>query len=137
METGEKIKTEKPDAEKCPVGLLAMPLQPIFNGRFIPNKIVMMLLDRAPVDLNGIACMDFTQGEREQFAQLIGYSISGFGELSYVSEETYTTAVKMTGGQSEIVARIEYLQETIDGVRTGLKSIIPTLFRIHPDDLEV
>ncbi len=36
--------------------------------------------------------MGFSDEDREQFAQLIGYSLNGFGELSYVSEETYEAA---------------------------------------------
>ena len=31
--------------------------------------------------------MPFSDEDREQFAQLIGYSVSGFGELSYASAE--------------------------------------------------
>jgi len=38
---------------------------------------------------------DFSQEDREQFAQLIGYSLSGFGELSYVSDETCENIVMM------------------------------------------
>lgn len=30
--------------------------------------------------------------DREQFAQLIGYSLSGFADLSYVSNKTYNAA---------------------------------------------
>jgi hypothetical protein len=34
----------------------------------------------------------FSNGDREQFAQLIGYSVGGFGDLSYVSDEAYLVA---------------------------------------------
>jgi len=40
----------------------------------------------------------FPQEDREQFAQLIGYSLSGFGELDYVSDETYEVAERMLRG---------------------------------------
>jgi hypothetical protein len=33
--------------------------------------------------------MPFDREDWEQFAQLIGYSLDGFGELSYVSQETH------------------------------------------------
>lgn len=60
--------------------------------RFERNKIVEFLLDAGQFDLNQIAAMPFDREDREQFAQLIGYSISGFGELSYVSDEAYDLA---------------------------------------------
>ncbi|AOU98286.1 hypothetical protein BI364_10220 [Acidihalobacter yilgarnensis] len=65
-----------------------MPIQPVRDGRFVSNRIVEKLLELevAPIDLNDIAAMNFSQAEREQFAQLIGYSLSGFSELSYVSD---------------------------------------------------
>jgi hypothetical protein len=78
------------------------PIQPLYvdgDGvtRFKGNAIVRMLLETARsagVDLNTLAGMPFSNEDREQFAQLIGYSLGGFGELSYVSEETYTRAEK-------------------------------------------
>jgi hypothetical protein len=73
------------------------PLQPIYRDcvgieRFQPNLIVVYLLEVARgvgVDLNTLGMRDFPQEDREQFAQLIGYTLSGFSELSYVSDETY------------------------------------------------
>jgi hypothetical protein len=56
--------------------------------RFKANKIVRALLDFASargMSLNEIAGMEFSQDDRCQLAQLIGYSISGYHELSYVS----------------------------------------------------
>lgn len=72
------------------------PMQPLFlDGevvRFQANKIVTAVLEQSRLDLNMIARMNFSQEDREQFAQLIGYSVSGFGELSYVSDSTYALA---------------------------------------------
>lgn len=45
--------------------------------------------------MNALACLDFTQSDREQFAELIGYSLRGFSELSYVTDETLNAAVAM------------------------------------------
>jgi len=64
------------------------PMQPVVRvgkvHRFKENKIVRLLLDTHPtVDMNTLACMDFTREDRNQFAQLIGYSVDGFAELSY------------------------------------------------------
>lgn len=69
------------------------PMQPLElddrgRTRFAPNAIVMFLLDNGPFDMNQIAARNFTQRDREQFAQLIGYSLRGFHELSYVSDST-------------------------------------------------
>jgi hypothetical protein len=67
----------------------AFPLQPIeWDGhgviRFRENRIVRKLLDEGPFDMNDIARFEgITDDERSQFAQLIGYSVSGYGDLSY------------------------------------------------------
>lgn len=67
---------------------LCHPTQPILMqqgvARFKKNAIVCFLLDHGPFDMNKLAVMDFSDEDRVQFAQLIGYSVSGFGELSYV-----------------------------------------------------
>ncbi len=72
------------------------PMQPLVQDaagriRFKENAIVRAFYDAAAggrkLDLNDIARMDFTQEDRCQFAQLIGYSLSGYHELSYVSDE--------------------------------------------------
>lgn len=68
------------------------PIQYIKNGRFTENKIVRYLLDAGPFDLKQLEVMDFDQGDREQFAQLIGYSLIAFSLLPYVSNETYGAA---------------------------------------------
>lgn len=53
--------------------------------RFKRNAIVAYLTRNR---LNDLAEMDFTREDREQLAQLMGYSLDGFCELSYVSDET-------------------------------------------------
>lgn len=66
------------------------PMQPIVNvggvARFKSNKIVEYLLDNGHADMNLLAVLNFSDEDRAQFAQLIGYSVSGFCELPYVSE---------------------------------------------------
>jgi hypothetical protein len=63
--------------------------------RFQENKLVEYLLDNGGIDLNHLARLpDIPQADREQFAQLIGYSVSGFGDLSYASEKTVRKADK-------------------------------------------
>lgn len=75
------------------------PMQPIIlddDGvpRFQKNNIVRFLLDAGPFDMNQLAVMPFSRKDREQFAQLIGYSVSGFCELSYVKDKAYEKAVR-------------------------------------------
>lgn len=73
------------------------PDQPLYTDergttRFKKNAIVRFLLDAGPFDMNALARMDFSDDDRAQFAQLIGYSLGGFSELSYVSDEAYERA---------------------------------------------
>lgn len=95
------------------------PMQPVVNDehgvlRFRENAIVRYIVDHAAdvvhpgahaidpdtgrpyhqgkLDLNKIAMRDFSQEDREQFAQLMGYSVAGYHELSYVSDESATRA---------------------------------------------
>lgn len=118
------------------------PIQPIIiddNGflRFKENKIVRYLLDNGGIDMNMLAILQFPKEDEEQFAQLIGYSLSGFSELSYVSDETYSAAEKMAEeGLTEDKARITALEEMLETVRRGLRIAAPAVFPIHPDDLD-
>jgi len=64
------------------------PMQPIVvddNGvyRFKSNAIVRWLLDAGPFDMNILSVTPFSDNDRWQFAQLIGYSVSGIGDLGY------------------------------------------------------
>ena len=80
------------------------PMQPVIKEdehdvpRFRRNAIVRALLDRdiardrSNGGLNWIATQAFTQEDQEQFAQLIGYSIFGYHELSYVSDKSAAEA---------------------------------------------
>lgn len=118
------------------------PLQPIAKDsagtpRFKENKIVSYLLDHGGFDLNDIAKLDFSTDDREQFAQLIGYSLCGFSELSYVTEDTYSAADALAErGVSEIEAKVISLEEKIGEIREALRVAAAAAFRIHPDDLE-
>jgi len=119
------------------------PIQPIAedaNGtlRFKANAIVKYLLDSGTADMNTLAMIDFPNEDREQFAQLIGYSLSGFGSLSYVSDETYEAAELMVElGLNENEARIATLEHKLKVVRNGLREIVPEIFPIHPADLDL
>lgn len=72
------------------------PMQPlVWDGkiiRFKANKIVAHLIDHGGIDMNAIALLNFSREDQEQFAQLIGYSVSGFGDLSYARKTTVAKA---------------------------------------------
>jgi len=66
----------------------AHPIQPVERDedgvlRFKKNAIVRALLDTGRLDMNDIMVLPFSADDRQQFAQLIGYSVSGYEELSY------------------------------------------------------
>ena len=75
-------------------------MQPIIKDgdgviRFKKNGLVDALYEhgvKTGLGLNELHCMNFTDEDRQQFAQLIGYSVSGYGSLSYVTDEAYETA---------------------------------------------
>lgn len=74
-----------------------LPMQPVIvddhgRVRFRRNKLVEYLLDHGRIDMNQLANVEFPREDREQFAQLIGYSIAGYHELSYVSDESAALA---------------------------------------------
>jgi hypothetical protein len=76
------------------------PMQPLIvdprgTVRFQENAIVRHLLDKGGIDMNDLGRLDFTDSDREQFAQLIGYSVGGYSELSYVSDESYERAAAL------------------------------------------
>lgn len=70
------------------------PIQPLEKDdqgmvHFKENKIVKFLLDAGLYNMSQLSMMPFSDEDRSQFAQLIGYDLFGFGELKYVSDETY------------------------------------------------
>ncbi|WP_343446508.1 hypothetical protein [Enterobacter hormaechei] len=86
-----------------------LPMQPLVidaHGtlRFKKNLIVRKLLDYATehgYGLNEMAREEFDAEDRMQLAQLIGYSLSGYGTLSYVTDESYECAAA-TAPQQEV-----------------------------------
>lgn len=84
------------------------PMQPIVKDkhkvpRFKENPIVNWMLEMGNegkrFDLNTIACVSPRLGWKKedhmQIAQLIGYSVSGYGDLSYASKASVEEADKM------------------------------------------
>lgn len=91
----EKIKNIPYQRENDPVEA-GNPMQPIVLAsdgciRFKSNSIVDRLLKESQergFGLNELCCQEFPQEDWDQFNQLIGYSVSGYGDLSLVSDES-------------------------------------------------
>lgn len=121
------------------------PIQPLALDaygvmRFKPNAIVTYLLDTHPTcDLNTLARLNFSNEDRMQLAQLIGYSLSGFSELSYVDDYTFETAVNMANNINENAARIKYLEMRIEEMNKALaklKEPPATLFNVDEENFK-
>ena len=100
---------------------IAHPIQPLVmtdSGviRFKANAIVRYLLDNGGISMNDLAVEDFTSEDREQFAQLIGYSHSGSGDLSYMSDAVWYAA------QDEYEERTEKLTTSPERVQIPAES---------------
>lgn len=121
------------------------PIQPIITDehgtpRFKENKIVSALLDFATnkgMGMNEIAGKDFPKDDRCQFAQLIGYSLIGYSELSsYVTNADFEAAEQMyRKGQDDRDARIAVLEKQLASLRKSLRKPMADLFGVHPDGL--
>jgi hypothetical protein len=88
------------------------PIQPLVIAsdgvlRFQENAIVRYLLDHGGIDMNALAGMDFKRSDWQQFAQLIGYSHSGWGTLSYANDRIYNTALERYWRRLEKAQQIE------------------------------
>lgn len=82
----------------------AHPIQPVIRAadgviRFKANAIIEWLFETQRLDLNEIAVRaargQFGQEDQMQLAQLLGYPVSGYGDLSYASEESVAAADQM------------------------------------------
>lgn len=74
------------------------PMQPLMRDhkgviRFKANKILERLFDTGVIDLNRTrGWADCPVEDHEQLAQLLGYSVSSFGNLSYAQRKTIRKA---------------------------------------------
>jgi hypothetical protein len=116
------------------------PIQTIKDGRFVENRIVTALLDSSSLDLNDLARMDFTNQERTQLLQLIGYSISGISCMDCVDNETFDAieAIERDSNSgsymSQLEARNKSLREELAEVRSHIAQAASVLFEMHIDD---
>lgn len=82
--------------------------------RFQANAIVRYLLDQGPFDMNHLAMQGFDAEDEAHFAQLIGYSVSGWGDLSYVSDDMWSEAQAAQDARTKLlegIARQRVLEE--------------------------
>jgi len=126
------------------------PIQPLVRDsygviRYRQNAIVRYLLDHGGTDLNHIAMMPFSTADREQFAMLIGYSVSGASELEYMYPDTLHASDLMAEALREgrtldqKDARIAALEARITSMRTYLEKIRAVTSEFHdlqPGDLD-
>lgn len=101
-ERAARVAMEKP-AETMAVaerGRAAHPMQPVVLDRggvahFKSNTLVRYLLDAGPYDLDHLHLLpNIPPEDHVQLAQLIGYSVSGFGDLSFVPRDVVQEAGK-------------------------------------------
>ena len=125
------------------------PIQPLalddhgvlrFKENAIVDRLLLVASDHG-CDLNMIARLGFSDDDRQQFAQLIGYSLSGYGELSYVDDISYQTAAAIADDPAinQDKARIEALEEQLATMRKAIRETlaepIAAMFEAHPDDV--
>ncbi len=106
--------------------------------RFKKNTIVARMLEFCSArgfDLNEIARQGFDKDDRAQLAQLIGYSVSGFGDLGYVDDDTMRAVDLMMTGASEADARVESMAAELSALRDDLREPMARLFGVRPEDL--
>ena len=124
--------------------MMRHPIQPLALDelgvlRFQKNQIVSDLLDHASqhgMDLNTIAWKPYSVEDRRQLSQLIGYSLDGYGGLSYVDDASFDTASEMAeSGKDEKDARIEFLETRLADLKKALREPMAELFEKHPNDL--
>ncbi len=79
----------------------------------------------------------FPREDWVQFAQLIGYSVSAWSTLSYVSDEDYSAARSLHEGDGETSdgARSDALRSKLEELKEALRVPMASLFEVHPDDL--
>jgi hypothetical protein len=75
-----------------PVILVAAADERGAHVRFKANTIVSWLVEQDHIDLNRCAMLEFEREDHEQLAQLIGYSVSGYADLSYVTDRSFNKA---------------------------------------------
>lgn len=104
-ELGTQLRAIACELDALSVAPARHPMQPLLKTstgviRFKRNDIVDTVYEWARhygLGLNELARMNFSVEDRQQFAQLLGYSLSGYGTLTYVDDEAFARAEAMLG----------------------------------------
>lgn len=77
---------------------MTFPLQPVYRDergilRFRPNLVVVKLTELCPGWDRAMQDPEVSDEDREQFATLIGFTLAGFCELSFVSDVAIAKAL--------------------------------------------
>lgn len=119
----------------------AHPIQPLVRDdlgdlRFKGNAIVQFLFEQGPFNMGDLIEMEFSQEDREQFAQLLGYSHRFTSELSYMRDEVLAAAMAEYEHPGQTPSSREtLLQDRLDALREQLRGPMAELFGVHPDAL--
>ena len=115
------------------------PLQPIVSVdgvlRFKENALVRKLV----VDAGGLSVIngiEATREDREQLAMLIGSSLNGFSQLTYVTDETVDLACATGNDPDQLRSRIARLEGELTALRDGMRDAVARLYGIDPDVLD-
>lgn len=120
------------------------PIQPLVQDphgvtRFKENAIVRHVLEFARTrgcGLNELSVIEFSDEDRQQFAQLIGYSLSGYGDLSYVSNEAFAAAEACACAPADQLAvRNNALRDELQRVRLAVSGAIDALQEIGEPEI--
>lgn len=116
------------------------PIQPLLQDEdgtvyFKENSVVTYLWIYSRLKIADITKQGFSQEDKEQFAQLIGFNIDRFSELDCASQEVIHAANRMfIDGDDERDARINDLTGRQTELKEGLVEVVRLLFGV---DLEV
>lgn len=114
-----------------------MPMQPVINNRFVPNRLIKDIVKYSKVNLNDVAAnaQFYSVTEREQFQQLLDCSLNHFNELDFVRNESTEKASSMSEGLDEVSAENKVLRDKLSIIKKYAKEITTELFMIHEEDL--
>ena len=107
--------------------------------RFKRNAIVEDLLEHSRshgFGLNEIVRRRYSTEDMSQLVQLIGYSLSGYGRLSFADDAVVKAAEQMRYGMSEKDARIAALEAELKLIKDNLRTVYAHAFNVSLNDLK-
>ena len=108
----DKTGTAQPDP--------AHPMQPIVRvasvARFKRNAIIDWLFQTGKISLNEIAATPMPQEDRDQFWQLLGYSVSSYCDLSIISDASKDRATAIANGKTAAQSFPDFVFTALDNL---------------------